>query len=270
MFSGSLARRLQQARSQRVSRVPRRLPRSRAAAVRCTPTTASSAAPRELANWTVRASAGSAGPVVTTAGRSCGAFIAELRHRTRHARGGGLRRARARLLHAARRHALDALHRALRLRVPYQDSCHLRENIGQKVTLEPRALLHLAPRHRGRRPASAGRCCGAAGTGALMRPDDSLRFLDPKLAEIAEADIEDIIVSGNPDPSCSSGRACSAPTCEASACCTRRSSWPSGCRGSRSADGDPPAAVSTGRPSVCHRALGQCDSSCSRDLLDVT
>ena len=81
------------------------------------------------------------------------------------------------------------------MRVAYQDSCHLRN--GQKVTLEPRALLASLPGVEVVDLPSAGRCCGAAGTYALMRPDDSLRFLDAKLGEIAEAGV-DAIVSGNP------------------------------------------------------------------------
>ena len=81
------------------------------------------------------------------------------------------------------------------LRVAYQDSCHLRN--GQKVVLEPRALLASLPGVEVVDLPSAGRCCGAAGTYALMRPDDSMRFLDVKLGEIAEAGV-DAIVSGNP------------------------------------------------------------------------
>jgi glycolate oxidase iron-sulfur subunit len=89
---------------------------------------------------------------------------------------------------------LPALH-GRALRVAYQDSCHLRN--GQRVTLEPRALLASLPGVEVVDLPSAGRCCGAAGTYALMRPDDSLRFLDAKLGEIAEAGV-DAIVSGNP------------------------------------------------------------------------
>jgi glycolate oxidase iron-sulfur subunit len=81
------------------------------------------------------------------------------------------------------------------IRVAYQDSCHLRN--GQKVMLEPRALLAALPGVELVELPSAGRCCGAAGTYALMRPDDSLRFLDAKLEEIRAADV-DVIVSGNP------------------------------------------------------------------------
>src|SRR4029079_14666616 len=86
--------------------------------------------------------------------------------------------------------ALPTLHPGP-LRVAYQDSCHLRN--GQKVTLEPRALLASLPGVEGVDLPSAGRCCGAAGTYALMRRDDSLRFLDAKLGEIAEAGVDAIV-----------------------------------------------------------------------------
>ena len=43
----------------------------------------------------------------------------------------------------------------------------------------------------------AGRCCGAAGTCALVRPRDSRRVLDPKLDQIGAAGI-DYVVAVNP------------------------------------------------------------------------
>jgi glycolate oxidase iron-sulfur subunit len=148
---------------------------------------------RELADWTVRAFAGSEGPIVTTAG-GCGAFMADYGTLlgTPEAEAFGARVRDYSTLLADR--DLGALHGAP-LRVAYQDSCHLRN--GQKVTLEPRALLASLPGVEVVDLPSAGRCCGAAGTYALMRPDDSLRFLDAKLGEIAEAGV-DAIVSGNP------------------------------------------------------------------------
>ena len=41
---------------------------------------------------------------------------------------------------------------------------------------------------------SAGACCGAAGTYALLRPEDSARVLDRHLDEIAAADLDAIVV----------------------------------------------------------------------------
>jgi glycolate oxidase iron-sulfur subunit len=148
---------------------------------------------RRLADWTVRSFAGSEGPIVTTAG-GCGAFMADYGTLLGTPEGAdfGVRVRDYSTLLAGR--ALPALHGAP-MRVAYQDSCHLRN--GQKVTLEPRALLASLPGLEVVDLPSAGRCCGAAGTYALMRPDDSLRFLDAKLGEIAEAGV-DAIVSGNP------------------------------------------------------------------------
>ena len=41
---------------------------------------------------------------------------------------------------------------------------------------------------------SASACCGAAGTYAVLRPDDSARVLDRHLDEIAAADLDAIVV----------------------------------------------------------------------------
>jgi glycolate oxidase iron-sulfur subunit len=148
---------------------------------------------RRLADWTVRSFAGSEGPIVTTAG-GCGAFMADygMLLGTAEAHAFGARVRDYSTLVAGR--DLPVAHDAP-IRVAYQDSCHLRN--GQKVVLEPRALLASLPGVEVVDLPSAGRCCGAAGTYALMRPDDSLRFLDAKLGEIAEANV-DVIVSGNP------------------------------------------------------------------------
>ena len=148
---------------------------------------------RELADWTVRSFADSEGPVVTTAG-GCGAFMADygMLLATPEARAFGARVRDYSTLAAGR--DLPGANLAP-IRVAYQDSCHLRN--GQKVMLEPRALLAALPGVELVELPSAGRCCGAAGTYALMRPDDSLRFLDAKLGEIEQAGV-DVIVTGNP------------------------------------------------------------------------
>ena len=151
---------------------------------------------RQLADWTVRSFAGTKGPIVTTAG-GCGAFMADYGPLlgTPEAEDFGSRVRDYSTLLAGRPLPQGAGGQTAPIRVAYQDSCHLRN--GQKVTLEPRALLAALPGVEVVDLPSAGRCCGAAGTYALMRPDDSLRFLDVKLAEIAEARV-DAIVSGNP------------------------------------------------------------------------
>jgi len=80
-----------------------------------------------------------------------------------------------------------------RARVALQDSCHLRN--GLRVWREPRALLSAIADYV--ELPGAGRCCGAAGTYALVRPRDSRRVLDPKLDQIEEAGI-DYVVAVNP------------------------------------------------------------------------
>jgi glycolate oxidase iron-sulfur subunit len=80
-----------------------------------------------------------------------------------------------------------------RPRVGLQDSCHLRNGIG--VRREPRELLAGVAEYV--ELPSADACCGAAGTYALLRPDDSARVLDRHLSEIAEADV-DVIAVVNP------------------------------------------------------------------------
>jgi glycolate oxidase iron-sulfur subunit len=80
-----------------------------------------------------------------------------------------------------------------RARVTLQDSCHLRN--GMHVWQEPRALLRLVADYV-ELPGAAG-CCGAAGTYALVRPKDSRRVLDPKIAAIEALDV-DYVVAVNP------------------------------------------------------------------------
>jgi glycolate oxidase iron-sulfur subunit len=80
-----------------------------------------------------------------------------------------------------------------RARVTLQDSCHLRNGLG--VWREPRALLQAVAEYV--ELPGAGRCCGAAGTYALVRPGDSRRVLDPKLDQIEAAGV-DYVVAVNP------------------------------------------------------------------------
>ena len=192
MFSGAVARGLRHARD---GGLPRH-DAARAGLLRRAARAQRRSRRRARAGATGRCarSPAATGPIVTTAG-GCGAFMADygLLLGTPEAEAFGARvRDYSTLL--AGRDAADA-RTAAPLRVAYQDSCHLRN--GQKVTLEPRALLASLPGVEVVDLPSAGRCCGAAGTYALMRPDDSLRFLDAKLGEIAEAGV-DAIVSGNP------------------------------------------------------------------------
>jgi glycolate oxidase iron-sulfur subunit len=77
-----------------------------------------------------------------------------------------------------------------RPRIGLQDSCHLRNGLG--VWKEPRALIERAGEYV--ELPSAAACCGAAGTYALLRPEDSARVLDRHLDEIAEARLDAIVV----------------------------------------------------------------------------
>ncbi len=78
-------------------------------------------------------------------------------------------------------------------RIGLQDSCHLRNGLG--VWREPRELLAGLGEYV--ELPSAAACCGAAGTYAIVRPDDSARVLDRHLDEIAAADL-DVLVVVNP------------------------------------------------------------------------
>jgi glycolate oxidase iron-sulfur subunit len=77
-----------------------------------------------------------------------------------------------------------------RARVGLQDSCHLRNGLG--VIAPPRQLLarvaDLVPL------ASAGTCCGGAGTYSLLRPDDAAAVVSPKLDEVDSLDLDYLVV----------------------------------------------------------------------------
>ena len=76
------------------------------------------------------------------------------------------------------------------VRAALQDSCHLRNGMG--VTLPPRELVGRVAEYV--ELASAGRCCGAAGTYSMLRPEDSQRVLDVHLDEIEAAELDYLVV----------------------------------------------------------------------------
>ncbi|CAL9418245.1 Lactate utilization protein A [Streptomyces sp. enrichment culture] len=78
-------------------------------------------------------------------------------------------------------------------RVALQDSCHLRNGLG--VTRPPRELVAAVADYV--ELPGAGDCCGAAGTYAMLRPDDSRAVLDPKLEALRKLDV-DYVVAVNP------------------------------------------------------------------------
>jgi len=84
---------------------------------------------------------------------------------------------------------------ALRLRVAYDDPCHLLH--GQRISAQPRALLRAIPElelfdlpgHRD--------CCGAAGIYNLTQPEMAAKLLERKVQAIAET-APDVVTTGNP------------------------------------------------------------------------
>ncbi len=85
--------------------------------------------------------------------------------------------------------------RPLRLRVCYDDPCHLVH--GQRVELQPRRLLQQIPGLDLVPHDDPTSCCGAAGTYGLTHPEMSGAVLARKLRALAAAD-PDVIASGNP------------------------------------------------------------------------
>jgi glycolate oxidase iron-sulfur subunit len=78
-------------------------------------------------------------------------------------------------------------------RIGLQDSCHLRNGLG--VWREPRAILAELGEYV--EVPGAGSCCGAAGTYALVRPEDSAKVVAPKVEALRALDL-DILVTVNP------------------------------------------------------------------------
>jgi glycolate oxidase iron-sulfur subunit len=137
------------------------------------------------------------GTIVTTSG-GCSAHLVSVlgRERVRElsewlverdAAGSGDRAASADTAATGDRVAADDRPRP---RIGLQDSCHLRNGLG--VWREPRELIARVGEYV--ELPSAGACCGAAGTYATLRPDDSARVLARHLDEIAAADLDALIV----------------------------------------------------------------------------
>ncbi len=83
----------------------------------------------------------------------------------------------------------------LRLRVAYDDPCHLVH--GQGVAAAPRSLLARVPGLELVEHAEPDACCGAAGTYNLIEPAMSAAVLERKMAALAAVD-PDVIATGNP------------------------------------------------------------------------
>jgi glycolate oxidase iron-sulfur subunit len=83
----------------------------------------------------------------------------------------------------------------LRLRVTYQDSCHLLH--GQKIREAPRRLIRAIPGVEFVEMRLADNCCGSAGVYNVTETQTSLDLLAEKM-ECARATDAEIIVTANP------------------------------------------------------------------------
>jgi glycolate oxidase iron-sulfur subunit len=124
------------------------------------------------------------GTILVTAG-GCGAHLANVLGRDR------VRELSEFLLERWGQHPQEVPPlRRLGVRAALQDSCHLRN--GMKVTLPPRDLVARVADYV--ELASAGRCCGAAGTYSMLRREDSQKVLDVHLDEIEAAGLDYLVV----------------------------------------------------------------------------
>jgi glycolate oxidase iron-sulfur subunit len=83
----------------------------------------------------------------------------------------------------------------LQAKVTYHDPCHLVR--GQGVRATPRQLLQSIPEVDFVEMAESDRCCGGAGTFALLHYDESMRILDRKIGHAADTGAE-IVATGCP------------------------------------------------------------------------
>jgi glycolate oxidase iron-sulfur subunit len=83
----------------------------------------------------------------------------------------------------------------LPLTVAYHDACHLAH--AQRITAQPRALLHAIPGLVLREIADGGTCCGSAGIYNLVQPQTAAE-LGSRKARAVQATTADLLVSGNP------------------------------------------------------------------------
>jgi glycolate oxidase iron-sulfur subunit len=92
---------------------------------------------------------------------------------------------------------LDPNLRKLKLRVTYQDPCHLAH--GQGIRNQPRDLIRLIPGIQLVEMESPDRCCGSAGIYNLTHPEMSQIILDEKMENIRKTGADAIIA---PNPGC--------------------------------------------------------------------
>ena len=90
---------------------------------------------------------------------------------------------------------LPAPRKEVKLRVTYQDACHLAH--AQRIKKQPRELIRSLPGIEFVEMRHPEICCGAAGLYSTLEPDMSNRILQEKLADLS-ATRADVVVSANP------------------------------------------------------------------------
>ena len=85
--------------------------------------------------------------------------------------------------------------RELRLRVTYQDACHLAH--AQRIRTQPRELIRSLPGVEFVEMRHPEICCGAAGLYSTLEPTMSNRILQEKLADLSATNA-DVVISANP------------------------------------------------------------------------
>jgi glycolate oxidase iron-sulfur subunit len=85
--------------------------------------------------------------------------------------------------------------REVRVRVTYQDPCHLAP--AQRITKQPRRLLGLVPGLERVEMRHPDICCGAAGLYSTLQPALSKQILEEKLEDVRETGVE-VVVTANP------------------------------------------------------------------------
>jgi glycolate oxidase iron-sulfur subunit len=90
---------------------------------------------------------------------------------------------------------LPPARREQRLRVTYQDACHLAH--AQRVRRQPRELIAALPGVELVEMAHPDICCGSAGIYNVVQPEMSRRILDEKMDDLLATDPE-VVVAANP------------------------------------------------------------------------
>ncbi len=85
--------------------------------------------------------------------------------------------------------------RELKLKVTYQDACHLGN--AQRIKEQPRKVMNLIPGIEFRELPESEICCGSAGIYNMVQPEMSGRLLERKIGHLKETGA-DYLVAGNP------------------------------------------------------------------------